>query len=147
MKITYDKEALASYVYFTTIGAGEAKFTFTYQRMDVGLDEKDQIAFLRIFESEEHKFQNRLKYALQHPNVAYDESNGTLVIAFTDDQGVGKIISWDANIDIDSDGQILGVEILFADAESGFDDGQERLYAEGKLEHISNYIVPFGKFY
>ena len=143
MKITYDDGANASYVYFTHIGPGGVAETVPFQEMDVDLDEAEQIVALRLAESEECVFQERLEHALQHPNVNYDESGRSLVITFGDDPKPTKSISWEATIDLDAGGQILGLEILFADPDYKPDDGRERLCAAGKLKHIAKYIAPF----
>lgn len=143
MKITYDDEANASYVYFTHIGPGGVAETVPFLEMDVDLDEAAQIVALRLAESEECVFQKRLKYALQHSNVYYDESRRSLVITFGENPEPTKSTAWEATIDLDAGGQILGLEILFADPDYGPDDGRERLYAVGKLKRMAKYIVPF----
>ena len=143
MRITYDDEASAGYIYFTEIGAGSVAKTIPSQPMDADLDEANQIIVLKLAESEDCLFPGRLDYTRQHPNVTYDEVDRRLIISFADDPKSKKSISWDANIDLDEGGQILGLEILFADPEYIPDDEQERLFAEGKLKYIAKYIVPF----
>jgi uncharacterized protein YuzE len=147
MTMTHDNEANASYIYFTSIGPGGVDETITYQRMAVGFDNNDKIIALKLFESEEYQFHNRLKYALQYPEVKYDETTNQLIIAFAESDQEKRSITWDANIDLDKSGQILGIEILYAD--NGYDpnDGRERLHAEGKLDHMAKYIVPFDEIY
>jgi uncharacterized protein YuzE len=142
MIMTYDNEANASYLYFTPIGPAGADNTITYQRIDVGLDKNDQIINVKLYESEECQFQNRLKYALQYPEAKYEAGN-RLIISFADTGEEKRSITWEANIDLDKSGQIVGIEVLYADLGYDPDDGQERLHAEGKLYHMSKYIVPF----
>jgi len=142
MKITYDSEAEASYIYFTPIESGGAVETFVDLRLDVGLDKDEKIATMRLFEAEDCHFQDRLKYVLHHPQAIFDEKTKSILIAFATKSEPAKIISWEANIDLDREGQILGLEILFADPEYKPDNGRERLYAEGKLDHLSKHIVP-----
>jgi uncharacterized protein YuzE len=140
MRITYDSEAHASYIYFTPIGPGGVDETVAYQRMDVDLDDNDQMAALKLFESEGCRFQNRLEYALQHPEVKFDTARNYLAISFAETGREGKTVSWEANIDLDKSGQILGIEILFAHLGDGPDDHQEGLYADEKLDHMSKYF-------
>jgi len=147
MKITYDDEANASYIYFTSIEAGGVTETAPFVEMSVELDENNQIAILRICENEDCKFQNRLKYVLQHPHVSYDEAPRSIIISFASVPEPKNVIAWDGNVDLDDEGQILGLEILFAHPDYRPDDGQERLYAEGKLKHLSKYIVPFDQLH
>ena len=117
--------------------------TFVDLRLDVGIDKDEKIATMRLFETEDCHFRDRLKYVLHRPQVTFDEKTKSILIAFTTKSAPTKIISWEANVDLDKDGQILGLEILFAQPEYKPDDGHERLYAEGKLDHLSKYIVPF----
>src|SRR5262249_45082697 len=143
MKITYDSEAEASYIYFTSIEPGGAAQTFIALRLDVGLDKGEKITTMQLFEADDCHFQGRLQYALHHPQVSFDEETKSILIAFTANSEPTKIISWEANIDLDKEGQILGLEILFALPDYRPDDGRERLYAKGKLDYLSKYIVPF----
>jgi len=143
MMITYDKEISAGYIYFTSIGPGEAIETIFSQRLDVDFDRDEQIIAMRLFESGECEFANRLDYALQHEAVIYDETNHTLEIFFASYIDAEKTVSWDANIDLDKTGQILGLEILFADAKYSPDDELERVDADGKLKYINTYLIEF----
>jgi uncharacterized protein YuzE len=143
MKITYDGEASASYIYFTSIRPGGVAETVACERLDVDLDEEDQIIALRFFEFQDSTFPRCLKYALQHSNVTYDESARSVRISFTNDATVNRSISWDVNIDLDDEGQLLGLEILFTDADYYPDGTQKALYAGNKLKFVSQYVVPF----
>jgi len=147
MKITYDDEANASYIYFTPIEASGVAETVPFVEMNVELDENNQIATLRLFDTEDCKFQNRLRYVLQHPHVSYDEAERSIIISFASVPEPKKIISWEGNVDLDGEGQILGLEILFAHPDYRPEDGRERLDAEGKLRHLSKYIVPFDQLH
>lgn len=133
MEITYDVGANASYIYFTSIGAGEVVETFTYINMSVELDNNNQIIKLTFSEPDECKFENRIEYALLHPNVYFDEVERQFHIVFAEGVQPVKSIEWEANIDLNHKGQILGVEILF----------DEPMNAYGKLRHLEKYIVPF----
>jgi len=147
MKITYDDQGGACYIYFTVIGAGGVSKMFTYHPIAVDLDKDDQIVRIRLGESDECKFLNRTRYLVQHPEVEYREDAGTLHLNFSEAPLVERTVTWDGNIDLDADGQILGLEILFTAPDDNPDDGIERLSAEGKLEHLQKYIVPFDDTY
>lgn len=147
MKITYDPKASASYIYFTKIGVGGVDRTVSYYELFVELDGNDQIVCLKLVASEDCQFQNRLKYLVQHPEVEYRESDGRISIMFPTGASVEQTISWDCNIDLDRDGQIVGLEILFAPPDYEPDDGIERLSAENRLDHIAKYLVPFDDDY
>jgi len=142
MKITFDSEAEASYIYFTSIEPGGVVETFVDLRLDVGFDKDDKIATMQLLETKDCQFQGRLKYVLHHPEAIFDEETKSILVAFTTKSAPTKIISWEANIDVDKEGQILGLEILFAMPDYEPDDERERLYAKGKLDHLSKYIVP-----
>jgi uncharacterized protein YuzE len=116
MKIIHDDEANASYLSFTPVEVGGVAETIPAVEMNVELDENNQVATLRLFESDECKFKNRLKYVLQHPHVSYDEAQRNVVLSLAPASEVRKTVFWEGNIDLDDDGQILGLEILFADA-------------------------------
>jgi uncharacterized protein YuzE len=143
MKITYDKQANASYIYFTVIGVGGISETLAYCDLAVDLDANDQILAIRLFESEEFKFQNRTKYLIQHAEVKYRETERDIQIRFARHAEVERTVSWDGNVDLDRNNQIVGLEILFAPSDYAPNDGQERLSAEGKLKHLSKYLVAF----
>ena len=143
MKITYDDEANASYIYVTPIDVGGVAKTITYLALDVILDVENQIISMKLFESRECQFQNRLKFALVHSAISFID--GYLQISFAETSQPTKVVRWDANIDLDRKGQILGIEILFADADYHPKDGIERLYANDKLIYLQKYTVPFDK--
>lgn len=105
------------------------------------LDKKSQIVAMRLLESADCRFGERLKYALQHAQITYDPVSQALKIEFVPNCSADRTIFWEANIDLDSAGQVLGFEVLFG----YLSDGQETLYAEGKLEYLSQYLVGFDK--
>ena len=67
MKITFDDQSDASYIYFTIIGVGAVAKTVTDQELTVALDSNDQIVSLKLPESEDCVFEKRLKYVSLHP--------------------------------------------------------------------------------
>jgi uncharacterized protein YuzE len=140
MRITYDNEAQASYVYFTPIDPAGSVETFSV-RLDIGLDKSKQIATLRLFESEDCHYSGRLNYMRRHPQAAFDETSQSMVITFAPNEEIARVVPWDANIDLDKEGQILGIEILFACDDGKSDDGMELISADDKLEHLSKFIV------
>lgn len=140
MRITYDNEAQASYVYFTSIEPAGSVETFSVG-LDIGLDEGKQIAILRLFENEECHFGGRLNHIRRHPQAAFDETSQSILITFAPNEEVARVVSWDANIDLDKEGQILGIEILFAYDDGKSNDGLELISADDKLEHLSKFIV------
>lgn len=143
MKITYDNEADACYIYFTIIGIGGVSETIVNEPLAVDLDSNDQIVRLRFDESEACKFHNRTRYLAQHPEVEYFEVGCNLHINFSQAPLVERSVPWDGNIDLDRDGQIVGLELLFYSPDDNPDDGIQRLCVEGKLEHMRKFIVPF----
>ena len=147
MEITYDDVANASYIYFTSLTIGGVAETVAYQELKVDLDGDSQIVAMRLSESNEFAFRDRLGYALMHSQVSYDSARHRLDIVFTQEPIIKHSINWDANIDLDINGQIVGVEILFADPEFTLNDGIERLYVAGKLAHVSKYVVPFDQLH
>ncbi|MBO0727468.1 MAG: DUF2283 domain-containing protein, partial [Blastocatellia bacterium] len=133
MKITFDSDAEASYIYFTSIEPGGVFETFVDLRLDVEFDKDEMIAAMRLLGGEGCRLQGRLKYALRCPQTTFDEKTNSILIAFTIKSTPTKIVSWEANVDVDKEGQILGLEILFAGPDYEPDDGRERLYAKGRL--------------
>lgn len=132
MKVTYDDAAEAMYVYFTEISPGGVAQTEAFQKSAVDLDAAGDIIALQVYGSENLRLANRLYYALQHVEVLYDENNESLRVSFSQSGIVSRTVDWDANIDLDQDGQILGLEILF---------GGE-LTANNRLRYVSPYTHP-----
>lgn len=141
MMITYDDEGSASYIYFTSTESDVAASTVASQRIDIELDEKLQITAVKLFESDELRFQGKLNYVLQHPHTTYDPATKSITIDFAG-MPPTKIVPWEAIVDLDGSGQILGIELLFADEDHTDSDGRETLCAKGKLDHIEKYLIP-----
>lgn len=139
MRITYDDVASASYIYFTSIRPGGVASTVACQRIDIELDERHQITALKLFESDELRFQGKLDYVLKHPFTAYDLATGSLKIDFAGTPPT-KIVPWEANIDLDDKDQVLGVELLFDNRDRTDSSGQETICAKGKLDHLAKFI-------
>src|SRR5690349_18874099 len=121
MKITYDGQAEAIYIYFAGSFTGAVKKTETYQRIEIALDPADQIVGLRLYGSESLALEGRLKYALLHPEVSFEKEGQFLQLGFVPSWEIKRTIPWDANVDIDKHGQIMGMEILFT---SSTDDAE-----------------------
>src|SRR5947209_268948 len=134
MKITYDSEANASYFYFTAIAPGAAVDTRPFQPLEVVVDKRSQIVAMRQLESADCRFGERLKYALQPAQVTYDPVSQALKIEFVPNSSADRTIVWEANIDLDRAGQVLGFEVLFG----YLSDGQETLYVEANLSICHN---------
>ena len=113
MKVTYDPEADAVYIYL----AAEAEYlvarTETYQKSKVELDSADQVVALCLLESGDLSLARGLRFVSQEPSMAFDQSAGWLRIAFAPQATVKRVVDWDANVDLDSDGQVVGIEVLF----------------------------------
>src|SRR6267143_801046 len=130
MKITYDSEANASYFYFTAIAPGAAVDTRPFQPLEVVVDKRSQIVAMR-----------QLKSALQPAQVTYDPVSQALKIEFVPNSSADRTIVWEANIDLDRAGQVLGFEVLFG----YLSDGQETLYVEANLSICHNTCWAFDK--
>jgi uncharacterized protein YuzE len=146
MMITYESTVEAMYIYFTKIKLGGVAETISNQRLAVDLDSAEQIVAFRLFESNLLEIESRLKYVLQHPQAVFNMSQRSLQLSFTDKVVIAQTVIWSANLDLDSKGRILGIEILFTPTESLFvsepDDGVSRLSADKRLEHLYPFLVP-----
>ena len=140
MKIMYDDEGHTSYIYLTSIDAGEAKDTLSGE-IAVDLDEEHQIIAVRLFESEDYKFQDRLKYVRENPHTSYDETSKSITISFVEKPEPKNTIPWSAYIDLDEAGQVIGLEMLFASPGWRPHDGRKRVYAAGALKYVSKFRV------
>lgn len=150
MKVTYDKDAEAMYIYLTRIRPGGVSETQCFQRVDVDLDIAGQIAAVRLYESDSLRLHGRLRHALLSPQVSVNEASEYLQIVFVPTEKVSRTIPWDGNVDLDKEGQILGIEILFASTEDDTEipsdlvelsRGVVRLRGYDKLRHIEKYLV------
>lgn len=111
MKVTYDQTADALYIYFTEIGVGGVEETKTFERLTLDLDARGQIISMGLYASEALRMGNGLSYALRHPEASF--GGETLRLTFDSSEVTSSTIEWEANVDLDDGGQILGVEILF----------------------------------
>jgi uncharacterized protein YuzE len=147
MKITYDDEGYTSYVYLTPHWVGSLKDTMASE-IAVEFDEDGQIIVVRLFEPEERKFEDRLKYVRENPHTKYDEASHSVIVSFVPEPEPKKIIPWQADVDLDEAGQIVAFEMIFANPslrpKSAREiDGRERLYATGALKYISKFRVSY----
>jgi uncharacterized protein YuzE len=114
MRVTYDAIAHAMYLYFTDSWNGH-KVTLPGQVAEFDFDAAGQIIALRVYERDEdgetYFFGDKVKFALQNPNIRY--GNESIGIEFAPGQGKATVI-WDCNVDLDDDDQIVGVEVLFS---------------------------------
>lgn len=113
MKVTYDQDADAMYIYLAPKESHKVAQTETYQKVKVELNEEDQIVGLLLFESDQLALRHRLKYASQQSEIVYNELGQYLYLTFTSLPQVRRTVEWDANVDIDHKRQIVGIEILF----------------------------------
>jgi uncharacterized protein YuzE len=147
MKVTYDDDGHTTDIYLTTRWVGGLKETIACD-IALDLDEDRQIVAVRLFEPEEWKFEDRLKYVRDNPHSRYDEANHSVIVSFVQNPEPKKSIRWQADVDLDEAGQIVGFEMMFASAKSrpinGKEiDGRERVYAEGSLKYLSQFRVPY----
>ncbi len=141
MRITFDNQVQASYIYFTEIGYCGVDYTIPNYEIRVGLDKDDQIVTIVTTESNRLWFRDKLDHALLHSEVTYDSSSQALRICFVLDPIIERVVLWECNFDIDNGGQILGLEILLYDSPvQPPSDGIEMLRAQGRLNHILKYI-------
>jgi uncharacterized protein YuzE len=114
MRVTYDPSAHAMYLYFTDTWKGH-KDTLPGQVAEFDFEDGGQIIALRVYERDEDGetcfFGDKLKFVLTNANVRYD--NECICIDFV--EGKRKTTTtWDCNVDLDEDDQIVGVEVLFS---------------------------------
>jgi len=143
MKVTYEDEGYTCCVYLRPIGRGAGDVMNA--DIVVDFDDQQQIIALRLFESEDYKFERRLKYIRENPHTDYDENTRTITVSFVERLEPKKSIPWHADIDLDETGQIVGLEMLFASPDGRPDDDQERVYAAGALNHLSKFRVNYNE--
>ncbi len=144
MRLTYDPEANALYVYFSEIGIGGVGETLPSLVTEFDFDMHDQITAMRVFEEDEDgercSFRDKLGFIKSEPNAQYGDDR--IEVLFVNDPERCKTVAWDSNVDLDHNGQIVGIEILMVDPAYNPNDGIERLY-DGGLAHILKFRVPF----
>jgi uncharacterized protein YuzE len=133
LEITYDKDADAMYLYFARPPAVIAARSISHQRLDMYVDEEGQIFGFKLFPSEQLSLLNQLRYISLFPSVTVDNEEGTVFISLSQPTGTRCIIEWDANLDVDSENHVWGIEMLFS----------REMKADRKLKHISRYLVNF----
>lgn len=133
MKITYDNEVDAMYIYFPPAGPQTVGRTDPHQELKVELDANNQLIAIQLLESSEFQLGHRLRYVLQHPGAVYDEESRTLRVEFAPGIEVKRAVQWSANVDVNQEGQLVGIELLFG----------ERLTGHDKLTYISPHLIPF----
>lgn len=133
MKITYDSIADALYIYIAPISLQRVAQTQTYQRLIVELDAAEQIVAVLLCGSSEFHLGQRLKYAPERSPFTYDSERDSLLIRFRQAIDGCRTVDWDANVDTDKEGQILGIEILFGGDLLGTD----------RLSFVRKYFIPF----
>ena len=82
MKITYDNEVDAMYIYFPPAGPQTVGGTDPHQELKVEMDANNQLIAIQLLESSEFQLGHRLRYVLQHPGAVYDEESRTLRVEF-----------------------------------------------------------------
>jgi hypothetical protein len=85
-----------------------------YQYHEVNLNGNEQIVGMRLIENEGFIFIGRLKYSLQQADVTDEPEIHALRITFAPDAIEKRSIKRDANIYLDSERQMLGLEFLLA---------------------------------
>ena len=133
MRITYDNEVDAMYIYFPPAGPEAVGRTESHQELKIEMDANNQIIALQLFESNEFQLGPSLRYALQNPEAVYDEEGRTLRVEFAPGIEAKRAVQWSANIDMNQEGQLVGIELLFG----------ERLTGHDKLAYISPHLIPF----
>ncbi len=82
MRVTYNADGSAMYIYLTGVGPSGVKKTQYRERIDVDLDTAGQIVVLRLCESVNLQLRWRLRHALLHPEVTFGEASRCLRISF-----------------------------------------------------------------
>lgn len=115
MWITFDAQANAMYLSFTWIPPGEAVFTIPDFRTLLYFDEDDQWTRLDLLPGDELDMSNCLAHIGAQDGVRYEEATNTLTIQFQEDRSYRGVVQWNALVDFDQEGQLLGIELLFGD--------------------------------
>src|SRR3712207_534618 len=119
IELTYDTEARTLYAYFTEIDEGQDTAQVELPGSFL-LDEADQLLGLHI-ELGEERPEQLLRWALQHPQVQYEQGASAARIIFAPgDPATTVPFVYDAILDLDRDGRALGAEFI-ADPEFGLE--------------------------
>jgi len=103
------------------------------------LSEGGQVIGIKLWDTPKLNLKNCLKHALSYPKVNYSVKDQMLQVRFIkvrEDQ-VARVVKWDANLDFDSAGQIIGIEILFGG----------KLALNNRLKYIEQYRVGFDELF
>jgi|GEM_PF-4332133 len=140
MRITYDPEAHALYIYFREIAPGGVKETLPSIVTKFDFDNDSQIIAMSVTEKDDsgdkYYFGDKLKYLPSELNAHY--AGGCVRLAFAATSHAHKTITWDTNLDLDADNQIVGIDVMLVDPHYRTDDGIERLY-DGGLDNILRF--------
>jgi hypothetical protein len=131
LEITHDKDADAMYFYFARPPAVIAARSISHQRLDMYVDEEEQIFAFKLFSSEQLPLLSQLRYISLFPSVTIDNKEGTVFISLSQPATARYIIEWDANLDIDSENHVWGIEVLFS----------REMEVDRKLKYISRFLV------
>jgi uncharacterized protein YuzE len=131
MQITFDPRADAMYVYFTRLSPGRVAKTIQDQTLTFELDSGHQIISLLLSNSEDIRVGNRLEHVVSHQNVFFDAKRRQLKLSFITLAEVKRTVKWVGSVDYDSNGQMVGIEILFG----------PKFVAKDKLRHITRFMV------
>ena len=130
MLITYDNAADAVYLYFQELRLGQVERTLYDQPLRFDTDLAGQFVSMALSDSEEIQIRSRLKHVSDDESVRFDAEANELVISFTDANS-SEAIDWSGNIDLDHDGQVVGIEILFGPA----------VCAGERLRHVRKFFM------
>lgn len=116
MRISYDAQARAFYFYFTDIRPGGVSETLPGILTEVELTDANRIAAFRLRDiddfGETYFWGDKLHFVLREMLASYDQ--GYIKVSLTPSKVV-KTLTSESNVDVDDEGQILGIEMLFAD--------------------------------
>jgi len=115
MWITFDAQANAMYLSFGWIPPGGVMLTIPDFRTLLYFDEDGQWTRLDLLPGEELDLSNCLAHIGAQDGVRYKEVTNTLTIQFQEDRSYRDVIPWEALVDFDQEGQLLGIELLFGD--------------------------------
>ena len=117
LTITYNQAVKALKITFANFRPRKVWGSLPHQPLKIEFDGHDQIVGLRLFETEDFSFQNKLGNALQHPEVTFNPDNGSLHIVLVLGVPVERTFDWQTYIDVDENALILGIETLLTSLE------------------------------